>query len=291
MLNPIEYQRLLNQISPIQFYPRPEDIPSEKYTRQVWFPLTENEVPGIMPDRYIVSSFGFVYDNFTGHMFPNERVTKEDYVYSHFRLLDGSKKHISNHIIVMRKFAPFRRVGTTEIDHINGRPWQNWVWNLEYVTHKENLDRAVNIGLYPVAENQQNAIYTNDQIRKVCELIARGLTPQEIVETLKPELPNLDTHIIHDIKTGGQWKSISKEFDFSNMFQKNSSSQFSIEEVELFCSGIEKYKYTKTPRQIAEAVGINMNSLDELEQNRYINCISRLRRKLIFKDICAKYDF
>ena len=291
MLGPEKYQELLIQLSPIQFYPRLEDIPSEKYIKQLWFPLTDAEVPGIVPGRYEISSFGFVYDYQSGHMYPNEKVTKFDYVYSHLKLLDGRRVQISNHILVMRKFAPFRRVDTTEIDHINGHPWQNWVWNLEYVTHKENLDRAVNIGLYPVAENQQNAIYTNDQIRKVCEQIAKGLTPQEILEALKEEIPNLDRHIIHDIKTGGQWKSIAKEFDFSNMFQKNSSSPFSIKEVELFCSGIEKYQYTKTPRQIAEAVGIDMKNLDELEQNRYINCISRLRRKLIFKDICAKYNF
>ena len=274
-----------------QFYPRPEDIPSEKYAKELWFPLTDAEVPGIVPDRYMISTFGFVYDKYTGFTYPSENVTKENYVFSNIKLTNGRTEHIQNHILVMRKFMVFKPVDATEIDHVNGHKYQNWIWNLDYVTHKENLDRAVQTGLYPVGENQQNAIYTNDQIRMICELIEQGLTPYEIRVKLHDQLPNLKRNIITDIKSGKQWRSISKDYDFSNMYQKKTSRPFTIEEVEMFCAGIEKYGHSKTPREIAIAIGIDMDSLDEFEQNRYINCISRLRRKLIFKDVCAKYNF
>lgn len=274
-----------------QFYPNPEDIPSEMYSKELWFPLTDAEVPGIIPGRYMVSSFGYVYDKERNFFYPSRNVTKENYVFSDIRLVDGTKIHISNHILVRRKFSPFRPADSTEIDHVNGHKYQNWVWNLEYVTHKENLDRAVKTGLYPVGENQQNAIYTNDQIREICKLIQAGYTPDDIVKMLQPQMPGLRRYIVNDIKAGRQWASVSKEFDFSNMYQKQVSRPFTEDQVRLMCSGIEKFGYTKSPREIAYAIGIDMNSLSEFEQNRYINCISRLRRKLIFKDICAEYNF
>ena len=269
----------------------PKEFPDEKYKNEVWAFLDNSDVNGIEEDRYQISTYGRLYDRYKGKYYPTENVSKPNYTNHIFYLPNGEKVCICLHLLAARKFKPIFPADSTDVDHIDGVRYHNWIWNLDFVTHAENLIRAVHTGLYPVAENQQNAIFTNDQIRKVCQLISEGYSPDDIVTKLKPEIPNIERYVINDIKAKRQWVSISDEYDFSNMYSKKVSRPFTENEVRLLCTGIEKYGYYCSPFQIAVNLGIPMNELDEFERNRYINCISRLRRRLIFKDIVKDYNF
>ena len=273
----------------------PKEIP-DKYNKEIWAYLDDSDILEIELNRYQISTYGRLYDNKTGKIYPTDKITKpNNYTVHIFALRNGDHCCTTLHSITINKFKVFKAKDTTEIDHIDGVKYHNWIWNLEYVDHTENLKRAVDSGLYPVGEKHQNAIFTNDEIRQVCKLIQDGLSPAQIYNTLKDKIPNLSTHLIHDIKDNNHCSSISKEFDFSNVYKRceyeNANITLSENLVRDFCKGIEKYGYSCTPKEILINIGINFYELPEYQQNKYMNCISRLRRKLIFKDIVKDYNF
>lgn len=50
------------------------------------------------------------------------------------------------------------------INHIDGNKLNNDVSNLEWVTHKENVEHALSLGLYSTGTKPKNAKLTNEQV-------------------------------------------------------------------------------------------------------------------------------
>ena len=87
-------------------------------------------------------------------------------------MVDGKDHRCLVHRLVAEVFlgeAPFN----TEIDHKDGNKLNNAANNLEWVTRKENLRRAQNLGLITVSERQQ-------EIRKQLSVISREMNKKSI---------------------------------------------------------------------------------------------------------------
>jgi predicted XRE-type DNA-binding protein len=109
------------------------------------------------------------------------------------------------HVLVARAFInkPEYKV---EVNHINGDKSCNEVSNLEWVTHKENMEHALNTGLLPTlkGENTSNHKLTRKEVIDIKALLKEGILNQiEISERYNVSRPT-----ISKINVGRAWSHI-----------------------------------------------------------------------------------
>jgi len=140
-------------------------------------------------DNYAVSNFGRV-----------KRIVEEDNTYVG-RILkmplngrgyqrvclckNGIVKHCTVHTLIAEAFLGKRPKGY-EINHIDGDKENNYIWNLEYVTQKENIQHAVENGLCPRGSNHYHSKLVESDILKIREMYKTGRYCQwEIADKFK----------------------------------------------------------------------------------------------------------
>lgn len=95
-------------------------------------------IPGYK-GRYCISDFGRVYSNVRQRIM---RPGKNPQGYKRVKLSYGSGYDtIGVHKLVKEVFDPIPLMFSMEVDHINCDKEDNTIWNLEWVTHKENVHR------------------------------------------------------------------------------------------------------------------------------------------------------
>lgn len=94
--------------------------------------------------------------------------------------------------------------GATEVNHIDGNKLNNSADNLEWVTHKQNMEHAVKHGLWKTRfnENAYRADLTNDEVHTICKWIAEG-------KGFRKKLLPCTKHQFFNIKYKRSWSNIS----------------------------------------------------------------------------------
>ena len=120
---------------------------------------------------------------------------------------------------------------TLDVDHIaDGKEYNHdddSIYNLQWLTHKENISKAWKHGLYSKegiskgtkhpewgkpGESNPASIYTTDQVKKICEyLVENKLNMQEIADKV-----GVKKGFVNDIRIGRAWKSVSKNYNFNH---------------------------------------------------------------------------
>ncbi|MBQ6006033.1 MAG: HNH endonuclease [Selenomonadaceae bacterium] len=78
----------------------------------------------------------------------------------------GSRKCTGVHMVVAQTFIP-NPENKPIVNHQNGNPGNNCVWNLNWVTNGENQQHAVEIGTKKIGYNNPRAKLTPDQVRYI----------------------------------------------------------------------------------------------------------------------------
>lgn len=269
----------------------PNDFPDYKYKKEIWVYLDNSDIEDIVENRYEISTYGRIFDHKTNNIFPNENVSSTWYYMHFFRLNNGKRIAKNVHTLVVHKFMPMIPINATDIDHIDGIKYHNWIWNLDPVTHKENNHRASEMNLLLVGEDHPSTKISNDQANEICKLISLGYSNREICNILNNEIPDLSIRTVNDIRQKRSWNFISKKYDFSNAWvPPDKTNKLNEQDVRILCEVIESNQ-TKSAREIAELVGINTNNLSIKEQTNLFIKINRIRRKEIYKDIVKDYNF
>ncbi len=167
---------------------------------------------GIKSD-YMISNTGKILNRETNELrIPS--LTKNGYLrlilYCH-----GLSYPVSIHRLVAEYFVinsdPKNNI---QVDHKDGNKQNNNDWNLEWVTPKENTNRAIKLGLTdPKKRNQVNGSksgvskFTEDQVNEVCKLLEKGLSNKEI-----SELINVDSELVRNIRRKKSWTHISSQY-------------------------------------------------------------------------------
>lgn len=187
----------------------------------VWAPIVYK---GVKTDYYI-SNTGLVCNGVTGKLRPLRVGTTGYYI------TNISIKGVSHTIKVHRYVAiafcynddPENKI---QVDHIDGNKLNNWWRNLEWVTPKENVNRAMKLGLcndspiWKHGQDRPNVKYSDATIRKVCELLEKGYGPKEIGKTL-----NINPNVPACIKYSGRWRHISKDYNFPKGLPKGKNAR------------------------------------------------------------------
>ena len=163
-----------------------------------------------VPD-YKVSNIGTVInpDGKLANQWKNDR----GYAYVRIKMPDGKNKSAKIHRLVAIAFIP-NPENKREVNHIIPVKDFNWVGNLEWATSVENKYHARKHGLYKnasynrVGQDRPGTKYSDETVRKVCELLEEGKQPLEISMILgvPRTLPGC-------IKYTGKWSHIAKDYN------------------------------------------------------------------------------
>lgn len=135
--------------------------------------------PGIDPNRYFISQKGDVYDSL------NERfITLAKDKDGYFLCKLNNKTYRINRLVAWEYCFKNRDLSLV-VDHVDGNKQNNWYWNLEWVTVKENTRRAELLGLRNVrGENSSTNIYSEQFVHDICNLLIKGKTNIEIFKSI-----------------------------------------------------------------------------------------------------------
>lgn len=125
---------------------------------------------------------------------------------------DGKQHKKYVHQLVAQAFVtnpdPFTR---DEVNHNDGNKLNNEASNLEWVTHKENMEHAVKTGLKPTRYGEDCPLHKHSEstVTKICEMLENGYRVGEIAKIL-----NIKKPIISMIKHRKRWTSVSYKYNF-----------------------------------------------------------------------------
>ena len=107
-----------------------------------------------------------------------------------------------------------------EINHKDGVKTNNYTWNLEWCTPKENIRHLYKHGLKKnilQGESITDSIYTEKQIREVCEFIQAGFDMDNIIS----KKTGVSVGMIRHIRKGRSWKHISSQYGIKPNYSYN----------------------------------------------------------------------
>lgn len=188
--------------------------------------------------EYFVSKDGDVISKYKNRIH-RMKVFETDKGYQYVKLWINNKSVAAFiHRLVASSYIP-NPENKPEVNHKDGVKSNNFVWNLEWVTSKENKTHAKNMNLLNPAkcENQGKSKYTNKQIKKVCKLLEKNKnTLKEISEKTSV---SMDT--IYSIRSKGIWTEISKKYTFPEIPYK-STSTYTHKQIKKVCKMLSKGK-------------------------------------------------
>ena len=178
----------------------------------------------IVKDRYFVSSYGRLFNSYTGNYLPkNIMYDKDKYINVTMTTIHGTDYHIMLHRLIMYSFNYIENCENLDVNHRDGIKYHNWIWNLEWTTHKENMQHALDNNLFKFGKQRKNTKLLDSQVREICSLIDSGIPLKEIAKTYDAGDVNMKK-TIYNIASGHCWSHISKDYKFRQLEEKEESS-------------------------------------------------------------------
>lgn len=162
-----QYRLAYENLPPLPI--RPIEIVSEEPSNEEWRIISPSYVLNVVPDRYMISSFGRIYDK-CRNIYLTPQLADKGYLKISLQSIpyctsSGTIKHqitAKIHRLVMLHFKFRPDCYLLEIDHKNSIKSDNHIWNLEWVTPQENVHRAIDNGLRPLSCTKENGILLSD---------------------------------------------------------------------------------------------------------------------------------
>ena len=141
-----------------------------------------------------------------------------------------------------------------------------------------------------MSEDRSNSILTNEQAHYICKLIESGYSTKDICSMVRIDGVKDLRRIVCNIKNGSCWKQISSQYDFSNA--NRVKRIFNDEQIHFICKCFQDYGIKAfSTSEILNLLGIDYKSLNDKEKDLYITCVSNIKYKKTFKDICNLYNY
>ncbi len=221
---------------------------------------------------YYISKGGVIYSTFYSK-YLHCKVSNFPY-YVHISLVDqyGVRKTYGLHRLVFYTFNGTLPNSDMEINHIDGRPWNNDLSNLEETTTLENIRHAISI------LHRGKITWVAEEIHLICGLLASGIPIKKIYALdwigNKITFSGFKVLISHLISKTKFWTDISTKYDFSSWVPANKiySDDIIHQICQLLCLGISQTDIS--------------NRL-----NVPLKYISSIKNRTVRKKITSQYNF
>ena len=242
----------------------PEIIPGEIFVWVSHSPIT----PNVVPYRYLVSNCGRIYDNcyrrfLSWHFNSSDRsgycVTKIA-CYADMNILYSKDVYI--HRLVAFNFLWFQDCEKFEVNHKNGVKTDNYVWNLEWMTRKENMEHAAANNLLP-----RQGILSDYDVEMICMMMLEGKTNKQI----QAVFPKTSTEVIHNIRIGNNYSKISNKYNVQYTVNRIEAEKFDDSDVHKICKLILA---GNSCQSIADMFNCNIQRIKDIKCGRNYKYIS-----------------
>lgn len=134
------------------------------------------------------------------------RTAKSGYAYVHLDR-NGIRKNCSVHRLVAMAFIS-NPEGKPMVNHINSIRNDNVINNLEWCTHKENMEHAANFGNFDVVgQNHPKAKLTNNDVLEIFKLYKTGKHTQSYIG----KLYGVSFSCVSAIVRGAKWTHVTNK--------------------------------------------------------------------------------
>ena len=122
---------------------------------------------------------------------------------------DNGATNKSVHRLVLETFKPHVNMDDLQVNHIDGNKLNNHLTNLEWVTGRDNISHAYDIGLITnIGEGSPGAILSNANVLEILQRLDNGESQRDI---------GLDYGVsrscIGKINIGAIWRSVKEEYE------------------------------------------------------------------------------
>lgn len=244
------------------------------------------ELPGIKP-FYMISNFGRVYNYKKGHLLKYYMEEKRGYLMVTLRSYNKQRgETFLVHRLVMMVFNPIINPEEMQVNHIDGVKTNNYIGNLEWCTHHENIEHAIRTGLFVNGEEGNIVKLSAEQVHLICQCLEQRLDYKYICEqVLNVEYTDDMVVSISSIKSGKNWGRIRAQY---NIPEGRTGSTFTDEEIHKICSYLEQGIKTN---DILYLMGIDRNQFTQREYLNLQGVIGKIRRKERYTRISNNYNF
>lgn len=253
--------------------------------KEIWSPII-NLNDNIKP-YYFISTHGRVFSLATNNfIIPHENHNG----YLQVSLMTYSGRVFRKvHRLVMLTFSYFPNCENLQVNHKDTNKKNNYLYNLEWVTPKENIEHAIinNCRDSKGSKNPMAKITELDAI-KIYNLIISGKSDIEISNII-----NCNTSIIREIALGYTWKHLFTEEQLSNMRKTRKGNKLPTEYKHAICKYYEN-NINKYEGMYGKATALMNDALFELglDNNQFNHNIAhRLYYKLQDNDITSQYNY
>ena len=251
---------------------------------QIFTFITQTMVPNIDIGRYLIGSYGMVLDTWNGNRQLSISSDTVGYmsVSLHLETSTHNKRCLLHRLVAMA-FIPGD--WSLQVNHIDGKKYNNYFKNLEWVTARDNLIHAIEIGLNYRGEDKCNAILTNSQVHDICKLLEGGYDYNFIVNELHLSDINNIHNILHDIKCGKSWVFISKNYNIPT-YKIVNNRYLTPNQVHMVCEAIQNNPKIAN-KKLFELINLDVDTKEKYSKARH--CIESIKSKKAYTDISSKY--
>ena len=166
------------------------------------------------------------------------------------------------------------------INHIDGHKWHNVVYNLEWVTQRENMKHAKENNLLnpPKGEKHPFTTITEKEAIEICELFMKGESYKSIMKKYNASKRSL----IH-MKNKESWKYVTEKYNFPKKKGEHAKpNTIDNNTVHRICELLEEKSHGKNSysrQSIADMYGVS---------RAYVDLLANKKVKF---EICKDYNF
>lgn len=238
---------------------------------------------------YYISNTGLVYSIYSNN-FIVPHINHAGYLQVSL-MTENGRVFRKVHRLVLLCFNPIKNYHLYEVNHIDGIKIHNYVWNLEWVTAKENKNHAILNGLSDglIGENNpKNKISEKTAYNIGQLLLSRKYIDDEIMKITK--CPNKE--IIRNIANGNTWKYLFTNDEINIMKLSREGKRLMTEEIHSICRYYETYKDLYNGYGSVKQIAIDaLKNINLPITDTYIRLAKRLYYKYDNKEICNLYNY
>lgn len=203
------------------------DFMPPELANQRWAYITQDMVPGVY-DYYMISDQGLVWNRRECRLM-SQTPASSSYLAVNLSGEFGPKTTMVHRLVAMAFVYNPEPLIRKVVNHIDGNKFNNWAYNLEWVTAQQNTQHAMSLGLFNPKNCSKMTIDTRDEIRRLLSL--KKYSCREIAE-----MTGVSKSLVSHIRYGETWSDENsvESYSIRNRIDEN--------DVKKICEYFENYK-------------------------------------------------